>query len=161
MRNYFADLYVQENHIIKYDKSKNRYYLVEDDTFQLRNDEILVISKILLESRSFCETEIHQIINKLVSIMFSEYYFYLRGYISKSSEQFPIIFRVDQIEYIEATGKKIKVLCKDRFEEGKFRKRVHFMYSGSSHEVALDKLPSYYVYIKGRGLLINVVLNNN
>jgi predicted DNA-binding transcriptional regulator YafY len=220
LRNYFADSHNYENYTIEYDKSKEGYYLAEDDNIQLRNDEVLAISKILLESRAFCESELHQIINKLLSkgssrnkeqlksiiqnelfhyvplqhgkkllsilwdltdyilkseiisiiykrmdgketkhsvkplsIMFSEYYFYLIAYMDESNDSYPIIFRVDRIEDIKATGEKFKVPYKDRFEEGEFRKRVQFMYSGElkkvkfefsgpSLEAILDKLPT-------------------
>ena len=96
-----------------------------------------------------------------VSILFSEYYFYLNAYIVEPNEEgrylhkydYPAIFRLDRIEDYRLLGEKFMLPYADRFQEGEFRKRVQFMYpgrlqkvrfrySGSSVESVLDRLPT-------------------
>lgn len=111
-----------------------------------------------------------------VGLMFSEYYFYLVGYIEgiNKSEHFdnpddiyPTIYRVDRVMEIKTTDIHFTVPYKDRFEEGEFRKRVQFMYGGAlqtvkfrytgpSIEAVLDKLPSARIIEEGEsGWLIS------
>lgn len=97
-----------------------------------------------------------------LAILFSEYYFYLVGFIEEidrseafenENDPFPTIYRIDRIEEMEVLDKHFHVPYKDRFEEGEFRKRVQFMYggrlqkvkfwySGESVEAVLDRLPT-------------------
>lgn len=98
-----------------------------------------------------------------MAIMFSEFYFYLVGFImdidkekafQNPNDPFPTIYRIDRIQSLEVTEEKFRV--KDsigRFEEGEFRKRIQFMqggklrrikfkYKGNSLEAVLDRLPT-------------------
>lgn len=97
-----------------------------------------------------------------VGLMFSEYYFYLLGFIDDIDKEkyfenkddiFPTIYRVDRIKKIKILDEKFKVPYSDRFQEGEFRKRIHFMtggrlqkikfeYYGTSLEAVLDKIPT-------------------
>ncbi len=97
-----------------------------------------------------------------VGLLFSEYYFYLAGFIrdidgqagfTNPNDIFPTIYRVDRIRSLKITEQHFKRPYKDRFEEGEFRKRVQFMYSGRlrrvrfrytgpSVEAVLDRLPT-------------------
>lgn len=52
--------------IIKYDKVKNAYYLVELQREWLSNEEALAMCKILLESRAFNKKELDSLIEKLI-----------------------------------------------------------------------------------------------
>ena len=99
---------------------------------------------------------------KPVAIMFSEYYFYLTAFIDDKKvrenfnvldDAFPTIYRIDRIRRLEVLDENYKVIYKDRFEEGEFRKRIQFMfggklrkvrfeYSGYSVEAVLDRLPT-------------------
>jgi predicted DNA-binding transcriptional regulator YafY len=90
---------------------------------------------------------------KPVSIIFSEYYFYLIGYIKNSNYQSPAFFRVDRIKQFKLLHEKFKFPQKDRLEEGELRKRIQFMYAGdlmtirfkffgSSLSVVLDRFPN-------------------
>lgn len=83
---------------------------------------------------------------KPLSIMFSEFYFYLVANIDdtysvekitfkEGCEQIPILYRIDRIKKCNFTDKHFRVPYEDRFEEGEFRKRVQFMYSGKLHQV--------------------------
>ena len=168
---------------IKYDKKK-KGYILKNNKDRFRNEEILAISKILLESRyvplkhgkklldimwelakyitkqeiisiSYTTKEgkskVHRI--KPVSIMFSEYYFYIVSFMAdKFVEDGPTIFRIDRIKKLKGTGENFEVPYLERFEDGEFRKRVQFMLSGKLRtvkfeytgilEVVQDRLPT-------------------
>ncbi len=102
-----------------------------------------------------------------VGIVFSEYYFYLNAFLVEKDAtgqyvhkySYPAVFRVDRISSIRETGEKFKVPYNGRFEEGEFRKRVQFMYSGElmrvkfrfyggSAEAVLDRLPTAKILSK-------------
>ena len=106
------------------------------------------------------------------AIMFSEYYFYMAGFIDEDStkngfnvinDAFPTIYRIDRIKEIKALKEKFVVPYKDRFQEGEFRKRVQFMYggrlrkirfrySGCSIEAVLDRLPTAQIISEEDGI---------
>ena len=96
-----------------------------------------------------------------ISIMFSEYYFYLNAFIVEQDENgryvhkynYPAIFRIDRIKDYKQLGEKFKLSYANRFEEGEFRKRIQFMYAGKlikmkfkyygdNPEPILDRLPT-------------------
>lgn len=94
----------------------------------------------------------HKIVKPL-SIMFSEYYFYLIAWMADDSKDFPTVFRIDRMTNVKSTDEKYSIPYKDRFEEGDFRKKVQFMYSGplktirfeftgQSLEAILDRIPA-------------------
>ena len=103
---------------------------------------------------------------KPVGIMFSEFYFYLVGFIDMEksgkvefevdNDPFPTIYRIDRITEFEIMPERFNVPYENRFEEGEFRKRVQFMYGGTlqkikfwfhgpSIEAVLDRLPTAQV----------------
>ena len=231
LRAYLADMHFSETETsIKYDKSKNGYYLVRFEREWLTNEEVLAMCKILLESRALKKEEIKQLITKLLSqvspadknkveeiirselfnyvplrhnkpllspiwelsqyivkkeivnfsyirkdgiykehfvkpvaIMFSEYYFYLIAFMADDSKEYPTVFRIDRMENINGTKEKFSVPYKDRFNDGEFRKRVQFMYSGELKRVTfeyygenidsvLDRLPTAEILNKKDGV---------
>ncbi|MFJ7731466.1 helix-turn-helix transcriptional regulator [Lysinibacillus sp. NPDC097231] len=90
---------------------------------------------------------------KPVGIMFSEYYFYLIAYPMNIDFDYPTIYRIDRIEQFRQTSISYKVPYHERFQEGEFRKRVQFMYTGElvkikfrftgpSPQAVLDRLPT-------------------
>ena len=90
---------------------------------------------------------------KPAAIMFSEYYFYLISYGLNVEEDMPLVFRVDRMSNIKYRDERFYIPYKDRFEDGEFRKRIQFMYSGKlkkftfefsgpSLEAVLDRLPT-------------------
>ncbi len=100
-----------------------------------------------------------------VGILFSEYYFYLSAFILEKNEKdklekkydYPAIFRVDRLEDCEETGYSFSIPYSDRFEEGEFRKRIQFMYSGplkkvefffwgKNTEAVIDRLPTAEIF---------------
>ena len=115
---------------------------------------------------------------KPVGIMFSEFYFYLVGFIDKENQlekikfevendPFPTIYRIDRIKEYVVTDTHFNVPYQNRFEEGEFRKRVQFMYGGKlqkikfwykgpSVEAVLDRLPTAKILQhNGNGYLIS------
>lgn len=114
---------------------------------------------------------------KPVGIMFSEFYFYLVGFIDKENQlgkikfevendPFPTIYRIDRIKEYAVTDRHFNVPYQNRFEEGEFRKRIQFMYGGKlqkikfwykgpSVEAVLDRLPTAKILQhNGNGYLI-------
>lgn len=221
LRIYLAECYENGDDVtVEYSYVKNGYYLVKKDKEFLTNEEILGISKILLESRAYNKEELEGLIDKLLlqatpsarmnikemilnekfhyiplkhnkpllkaiwelseniynktliefdyvrkdkvashrivkplSIMFSEYYFYLIAWMADDAKDYPTVFRIDRMTNVKSTGVKYTIPYKDRFEEGDFRKKVQFMYSGPlktirfeftgpSLEAILDRIPA-------------------
>ena len=93
---------------------------------------------------------------KPVGIMCSEYYFYLIAYIGDNDKKYPgypTVYRIDRILEYKILDEGFEIPYKDRFEEGEFRKRIPFMYTGKLHKAAftytgpdinavLDRLPT-------------------
>lgn len=106
-----------------------------------------------------------------LAILFSEFYFYLVGFLQEvdrekefenADDPFPTIYRIDRIRGLEVTQEHFKIPYANRFEEGEFRKRVQFMYGGKlrkvrfryvgeSVEAVLDRLPTAKVLNEGDG----------
>lgn len=216
IRNFLQDS--RTDKILEFDKKQNVYVFKQSDQNYLLPEEVLAISKIILEARAIPKKEMHTILNKLASLvhtdnrdliqsiihnekelyvelkqsksvmsyiwkiaaaihrkqeikiyykkeldsvakmhhlqpvglLFSELYFYLIAYQSKSEMDFPIIYRLDRITSMDTCSSHFKV---ERFEEGEFRKRVQFMYTGdlmhikfyfkgASLQAVLDRLPT-------------------
>ena len=99
---------------------------------------------------------------KPVSILFSEFYFYLIAY--GFDVDYPIIFRIDRMEKIKETDEKFDIPYKDKFSDGEFRKRVLYMYGGELKrvkfeysgvlEAMLDKVPTAKVLSEKNGVYI-------
>ena len=231
LRTYLAETYESGDSItIEYSHAQNGYYIVKKDKEFLTNEEILAISKVLLESRAFQKNELEALIDKLMlqatpaarlniremilnekfhyiplrhnkplmrriwdlseciygkeiitfdyerqdgkvthrkvkplSIMFSEYYFYLVAWFADESKDYPAVFRIDRISNIVCNGEKFKIPYAERFEDGEFRKRVQFMYSGPlktirfrfsgpSLEAILDRIPTAQIIEQRDGI---------
>lgn len=100
---------------------------------------------------------------KPVAIMFSEYYFYLIVYMADGSKDFPTVFRIDRIASFRGVGVQFHIPYRDKFDDGEFRKRVQFMYSGElrrvkfeysgpSIEALLDRLPTAKILAEKDGV---------
>ncbi len=95
---------------------------------------------------------------KPVSIMFSEFYFYLIAFVADNSKDYPIVYRIDRIADLKETNERFAIPYKDRFDDGEFRKRVQFMYPGELKKVKfgytgglealLDRLPTAQILEK-------------
>lgn len=67
LRAFLAEEHQFESEIaIKYDRTRDGYYLVRFEREWLTNDEVLALCKILLESRAFEKGELNQLIFKLL-----------------------------------------------------------------------------------------------
>lgn len=97
-----------------------------------------------------------------LSIMFSEYYFYMAAFIDSEetrkdfdviNDSFPTIYRIDRIKELKVLDERYHIPYANRFQEGEFRKRIQFMfggklrkvkfkYTGLSIESVLDRLPT-------------------
>ncbi len=96
--------------------------------------------------------EVTKAVIKPVGIMNSEYYFYLLAYIGERDRKYagyPTVYRIDRIRDYKLLEETFRVPYRDRFEEGEFRKRIPFMYSGKLHRTS-------FIY---RGSDINAVLD--
>lgn len=122
-----------------------------------------------IEQHNVMEIEYEKIGGKVVQrtiepvgLIFSEYYFYLVGFLRNIDKQeifenpddlFPTIYRVDRIQNFTLLNEHFTPAYATRFQEGEFRKRVQFMYGGKlnrikfkyvgpSIEAVLDRLPT-------------------
>ena len=106
-----------------------------------------------------------------MAILFSEYYFYLVGFIENINKKeafenpddiFPTIYRIDRIKKLEVLNEHFRIPYANRFEEGEFRKRIQFMYGGklqkvrfkyigTSIESVLDRLPTARILSEEEG----------
>ncbi len=100
---------------------------------------------------------------KPVAIMFSEFYFYLIAYKLDKDDKYHISYRIDRITNLQGTGENFKIPYKDKFDDGEFRKRVQFMYSGElrklkfefsgpSLEAILDRIPTAKIIDEANGV---------
>ena len=108
-----------------------------------------------------------------VSILFSEYYFYLNAYIVELDERrcyihkydYPAIFRMDRIQGYRTLPQRFHLPYANRFQEGEFRKRIQFMYpgrlqrirfcyTGASVDAVLDRLPTAKIIHQDEGRAI-------
>lgn len=90
---------------------------------------------------------------KPISIMFSEYYYYLIGYDTASTDSSPHYYRIDRISNIIAHREHFKLKRDEEVDEGLLRNRSQFMwpgklrhirfeFTGPSSQAILDKLPT-------------------
>jgi len=88
-----------------------------------------------------------------VSVMFTDFYFYLIAFKAEDFEQKPTYFRVDRIKHITEHRKKFDLRDAPNFDEGLLRRRslfmwpgklrtIRFEFSGPSVQAVLDKLPT-------------------
>lgn len=149
--------------------SNEKYHYVELNHKEYIQDKLWVIGSDIKErnlgslryARANAPRESIKRIVEPLSIMFSEYYFYLNAYIVEKDESgkyvhkynYPAIFRIDRIKDYKQLDEKFKTVYTNRFEEGEFRKRIQFMYAGhlmtiklkfygENPEPILDRLPT-------------------
>lgn len=103
-----------------------------------------------------------------VSILFSEYYFYLIAYMTEQNADgdyirkydYPTVYRVDRIQSYKLLDQKFHLPYSNRFEEGEYRKKIQFMYAGALQTIRfkytgwnvdaiLDRLPTAKIAEKG------------
>lgn len=102
---------------------------------------------------------------KPVSVLFSEYYFYLIAYKADDTSYKPIYFRIDRISSITEHREKFELGKKYDFDEGNLREKNQFMFpgdtvkirfefSGLSLQAILDRLPTAKVVEKNGNISI-------
>lgn len=108
---------------------------------------------------------------KPVSVMFSEYYFYLIAYKADDKEYKPVYFRIDRISAITEHREAFELEKKYDFDEGDLREKNQFMFpgdtvkirfefSGLSLQAILDRLPTAKVVDKeGNKSIIEAEVN--
>ena len=88
-----------------------------------------------------------------VSVMFTDYYFYLIAFMTENNTEKPYYFRIDRIKDVTEHRKKFASEDVPEFDEGLLRKRslfmwpgklrtIRFEFCGPSVQAVLDKLPS-------------------
>lgn len=149
--------------------SNERYHYIEPQHKKVFLDKMWQIGQAIKECRviqiSYARLKDKAVVERRLeplAIMFSEYYFYVVGFIQgidkerefeNADDPFPTIYRIDRIEKLNVLAEHFKIPYADRFEEGEFRKRIQFMYggklqrvkfeySGGSIEAVLDRLPT-------------------
>ncbi|MGN0585294.1 MAG: WYL domain-containing protein, partial [Ruminococcus sp.] len=109
---------------------------------------------------------------KPVSILFSEYYFYLIAYDADDTAYKPIYFRIDRISSITEHRENYTLDKRYDFDEGDLREKNQFMFpgdtvkirfefSGLSLQAILDRLPTAKVVEKnGSTSIIEAEVNH-
>lgn len=133
----------------------------------IRECEYIEIEYIRMKDKAVVKRKL-----KPAAIMFSEYYFYLTAFIDDErvqkdfdvlNDSFPTIYRIDRIKKLTVLDEKFHIPYSSRFEEGKFRKRVQFMYggklqrvkfkySGTDIDAVLDRLPTATILSEDNGI---------
>lgn len=129
-----------------------------------RISDIIRSQKVIRFKYERQDKKIKQKEGKPVAIMFSEFYFYMIAFMTDDPKNIPIVFRIDRISDIEETGEIFQIPYRDRFNDGEFRKRVQFMYSGELKtvrfkysgvlEAILDRLPTAKILSEDNGTYI-------
>lgn len=128
----------------------------------INNQDIIEIEYFKLSKHGKLESEATKRNIKPLSIMFSEYYFYLAALIEGMEYKFPTIYRVDRIGSFSNANRKFPIEYSSRFEDGKFRRLIQFMqtgnlqkirfkFTGNSLEAVLDRLPNAKVLEENQG----------
>ena len=124
---------------------------IEDTLWQLVNaiDEKREITvEYYRADRSY---KVHRL--RPVSLLFSDFYFYMIAFEADGDATIPKYFRVDRIKHITEHRKTFTVSDAPDFDEGLLRRRslfmwpgklrtIRFEYTGPSVQAALDKLPT-------------------
>lgn len=126
-----------------------------------RISDIIRSQKVIRFKYERQDKKVKQKEGKPVAIMFSEFYFYMIAFMVDDTKNIPIVFRIDRISDIEETGEIFQIPYRDRFNDGEFRKRVQFMYSGELKtvrfkysgvlEAILDRLPTAKIINEDNG----------
>lgn len=72
-----------------------------------------------------------------ISVIFSEYYFYLVAFIDGHNYDFPAFFRVDRIECFNVFDEIYSKSLYEKYNVGDMKKCIQFMYAGNLMEVKL------------------------
>ena len=108
-----------------------------------------------------------------VSVMFTDYYFYLIAFLTEGKKEKPYYFRIDRIRQITVHRKKFATEDTPAFDEGLLRQRslfmwpgelrtIRFEFTGPSVQAVLDKLPTAKIIERdGKKYLIEAEVYGN
>lgn len=77
-----------------------------------------------------------------ISIVFSEYYFYLIGFRNDEEYKYPAFFRLDRIDSFKVTNDRYSKKLFEKYNVGSMRKCIQFMYAGELIDVKLKCIGS-------------------
>ena len=159
----------RERRMVKRLLENERFHYVELQHHKVFLDKLMPLGQAIRECRMiqiwYEKLKEKSMVERRVeplAILFSEFYFYLVGFIEghdrgerleSAGKSFPAIYRIDRIEKLDVLDEHFKIPYANRFEEGEFRKRIQFMYGGElrrirfrcrglSVEAVLDRLPT-------------------
>ena len=137
--------------IYHYPEIKHDCDSVQDNLWQLVN----CISKKQEISVDYNRMDRKLVTHRLrpVSVMFTDYYFYLIAFLTEGKMDKPYYFRIDRIRQITVHRKKYGAFDVPAFDEGLLRQRSMFMwpgklqtirfeFTGPSVQAVLDKIPT-------------------
>lgn len=117
----------------------------------------------------YCKMSREKVAHRIrpVSLLFSEYYFYLIAYRADDEQYKPIYFRVDRITNIIEHRAHFALERKYDFDEGELRQKIQFMYPGKCRKIrfefcgpslqaVLDRLPTAVVLDMYNGSLADL-----
>lgn len=159
--------------------SNERFHYIEPRHHKRFLDSLLLLGEAIQENRVI-QMQYKRLKGKVLvkrrleplAILFSEFYFYLVGFIEdidkekefeNANDPFPTIYRIDRIEELEVTKEHFRIPYANRFEEGEFRKRIQFMYGGKLQKIkfkysgmdvdaVLDRLPTAKILDEDEGI---------
>ncbi len=159
--------------------SNERFHYIEPHHQKRFLDDLLVLGEAIQENR-VVQMQYRRLKGKALvkrrieplAILFSEFYFYLVGFIEdidkekefeNADDPFPTIYRIDRIEKLKVIKEHFRIPYANRFEEGEFRKRVQFMYGGKLQKIkfkysgmdvdaVLDRLPTAKIIDEAEGV---------
>ena len=161
--------------------SNERFHYIEPQHHKVFMDKMMVLGQAIKDCKviniKYTKMKGKTLVERRLeplAIMFSEYYFYLVGFIQgidkekafeNANDPFPTIYRIDRIESLKVLDEHFKIPYADRFEEGEFRKRIQFMYggklqrvkfeyTGNSIEAVLDKIPTAKILSEEDGIYL-------
>lgn len=73
-----------------------------------------------------------------LAVIFSEYYFYLIAYRCGTEKQETVFFRVDRIVDITEHRAKFELPEGERFDEGEFKNKIHYMFPGENRRIRFE-----------------------
>lgn len=143
-----------------YPEVKHDCVSVQDNLWQLVN----CISEKREISIEYYRTDRAYVTHRLrpVSVLFTDFYFYLIAFKVDSQHENPIYFRIDRIKHITEHRKIFSENDVPVFDEGLLRKRsllmwpgklrtIRFEFSGPSVQAVLDKLPTAQIIERNNG----------
>ncbi|SCJ44559.1 Uncharacterised protein [uncultured Clostridium sp.] len=117
------------------------------------NQYILKKEAIQIELTRF-DGQINKRIVYPLSIVFSEFYFYLVAKIEGSRYDSPAFFRIDKLDKIQMINKNYTV--DKRFEDGEFKKRIMFMHGGDLMKIKFKYTGKFIEHIIDRFPILEV-----